>query len=188
MAQKKQTEEEKRFVLETKASLASDNEERVIAKLHELKSSGKACLFPSILGLLEQSRSKSVKQEVILLISNIKDQKCVPFIVDFIKKDVHNDWTSRVISVCWQSRLDYSNDLNTFIHCFVSGDYQVALESFTVIEEMLLRANLKSIRKSKKLLVDGISKINAEKKTLYNELIKVLDQGISNSQAENSDL
>jgi len=171
--------EEKRFITETKESLNSKNDDLILAKIHELKSSGRVSILPLILDLLNQSNSERVKQEVIFFLSNLKDQKCVPLIVDYIQ--VHSDliWISQIISACWQSRLDYSNNLNTFIDCFISGDFQVALESFTVIEEMFWRTSKTAIASCKRILIEGISDISDDKKPLYRELMKVLDSGKS---------
>ena len=187
MAENKNTEEEKKFIAETATALASDREEKVIAKLNELKLKGKPSILPLILDLLNSSKSEKVKQEVIFLISNLKDQNCVPYIIKYIQQNQGHTMISQVIAACWQSRLIYSKYLNTFIRCFVSGDYQVALESFTVIEEMLWQSDSKSISECKKILVSEIENINSEKMPLYNELIKVLDEGRSKLYDDYSD-
>ncbi|MGD2034805.1 MAG: hypothetical protein PVF73_07105 [Bacteroidales bacterium] len=180
--------EEKRFIANTKESLRSENIDTVLSKLHELKSTGKVSILPYILDLLDHSSSEKIKQEVILFLSNLKDQKCVPVIVSYIRKHAGNKSVARVISTCWQSRLDYSNDLNTFAHSFISGDYSIALESFTVIEEMLWRATDPVITECKKVLLSNKSKINSEKKPLYEELIGVLNEGRTESRDEYSHL
>ncbi|MBN2522304.1 MAG: hypothetical protein JXB24_03470 [Bacteroidales bacterium] len=176
--------EEKRFITETKASLNSKNDDLILAKIHELRSSGKASILPLILDLLNKNNSERVKREVILFISNLKDQKCVPFIADYIQTHSNTLWISQLISACWQSRLDYSDNLNIFTNCFLSGDYQVALESFTVIEEMVWRASNSAIESCKRILNEKVSDINDEKKPLYRELIKVLNEGKSNAKDE----
>lgn len=187
MVEKKNTKEEKKFVAETATALSSDKEEKVIAKLNELKSKGKPSILPLILNLLNSSKSEKVKQEVILIISNLKDQNCVPHIIKYIQQNQNHTMISEVIAACWQSRLIYSKHLNTFVRCFVSGNYQVALESFTVIEEMLWQSDSKSISECREILIGEIENIDSEKLPLYNELIKVLDEGRSKSNDEYSD-
>ncbi len=179
MAGKNKEIEDKRFITETKASLNSKNDDLILAKIHELKSSGRVSILPLILDLLNQNNSERVKQEVILFISNLKDQKCVPFIVDYIQTHSNVVWISQVISACWQSRLDYSDNLNTFMDCFLSGNYQVALESFTVIEGMVWRTSNNALASCKRILLEGVSDISDDKKPLYCELLKVLDSGKS---------
>ncbi len=188
MTQKINEEEEKKFEAEVAMALSSDKEEIVISKLNELKSKGKAGILPLVLDLLNSSNSEKVKQEAILLLSNLKDQNSVPHIIKFIRQNQVHALISQVIAACWHSRLNYSKHLNTFIKCFISGDYRVALESFTVIEEMLWQSDNKTISECKKMLVDGAGNINTEKTSLYKELIKVLDEGNSKSYDEYSDL
>jgi hypothetical protein len=137
MKEKDKKKEENKFIAETARSLSSGKEEQVIAKLNELKSTGKPSIIPYILDLLNISSSDKVKQEVISFISNLKDQNCVPSIVKFIEENGNRDNIHQLISACWQSRLNFSKHMNSFINSFISGNYQIALESFTVIEEML---------------------------------------------------
>lgn len=180
--------EEKKFIAETAKALSSDREETVIAKLNELKSTGRPSILPLILELLNISNSEKIVNEVILIISNLKDQNCVPHIVKFIQNNQQKSWIDQVISACWQSSLNYSNNLNTFTDCFIIGNYQVALESFTVIEEMLWQTSDTSIKDCKHLLTKNSTRISIEKKPLYDELIKVLDEGKSRSHEEYTDI
>lgn len=188
MGQNNMNEEEKKFIAETAVALSSEKEETVLAKLNELKSRGKAIILPYVLNLLKSSNSTKVREEVIFIISNVKDQNSVPHIIKYIQQNQGHEFISQVIAACWQSQLDYSKNLNTFIKCFISGDYQVAIESFTVIEEMLWRSDSASISECKRNLEDGIGNIDPAKMPLYNELIKVLDEGRSKSHDEYSDL
>ncbi|MBA7534886.1 hypothetical protein ES705_27136 [subsurface metagenome] len=174
MEKNDKTKAEKRFIIKTTESLASKNEEEVLSKLNELMSTGKVSILPFILDLLDQSSSDKVKREVILFMSNLKNQKCAPVIIDYILKNKSKEYIYQVISSCWQSRLDYSKHLKAFVSCFIAGDYQIALESFTVIEEMLWRSEQTEISECRKTLISNLSKIDTRKKLLYDELINVL--------------
>jgi len=39
---------------------------------------------------------------------------------------------------CWESQLDFSNHLILFTHLFITGDYGLAVEAFSVIENTFL--------------------------------------------------
>jgi hypothetical protein len=179
---------EKKFILETKIALRSKNDKQIIAKLRELKEIGNVNIFPFILELLESSNSADIIEEVLGIIRDLRDQRCVPVIVEYIEKNKTGVHLGGVISSCWQSRLDFHAYLNSFATPFIYGDYQTALEAFTVIEEMLWKSSDSQIMACRNILVENSHVITAEKKPLYHELIKVLDEGKSNNADNYPDL
>jgi hypothetical protein len=183
MADKKSTLE-KKFIQETKAALNSKDEKSVHTKLRELKESGNVYILPYMLDLLATSNSQVIIQEVLNIIKDLREPKCVPVIVDYIEKNKVGNHIGDIISSCWQSRLDFHSYLNTFAICFLHGDYQTSLEAFTVIEEMLWKSTEEQILSCREILVDNVGEISEEKQPLYRELIKILDEG----KSENSEM
>lgn len=182
------SEQEKKYILETKSALTSKDEKYVLGRLRELKISGNVTILPYILDLLVTSNSNVIIQEVLNIIRDLKDQKCVPVIVEYIDKNKVGKHVSDIISSCWQSRLDFHAHLNIFADCFLHGNYQTSLEAFTVIEEMIWKSSEEQIQSCKEILVDNVSKVNREKHPLYRELIKVLDEGRSENSETYPDL
>jgi hypothetical protein len=174
MSAKNLTSSEQRFVKETAEQLSSTLDLRVIKKIHELKSNGKPIVLPLILDLLLKSRSDAVKNEVLILIGQLKDQACVPIIVTYVNFEKAGAHLANLISACWQSDLDFSKHLILFVDSFITGDYQVALEAFTVIEESLWRSTPEAITECHKYLSNRKEEIETEKILLFHELIKVL--------------
>jgi hypothetical protein len=80
-----------------------------------------------------------------------------------------------IVSVCWQSGMDYSRELDLFIRLFVEGDYRTALECFTVIEEAVLDMEDADLEKLRKQMLGGLEKVSEEKKPLASELVKLLE-------------
>lgn len=175
-----QTEQEKKKIQELKKILHSKDDGKVIAALGELKSTGKPSFLPAILELLTTNGSERVKNEVLNFISDLKDDKCVDFIIEYIDQNKSNELVTPLIASCWQSRLNFSNNLLTFAELFITGDYNAALESFTVIEESLWQSSEEIITECRTFMIDHIADINQNKKPLYNELIKILEEGKTN--------
>lgn len=188
MNEKDKKTSEKKFIVETRIALSSENENEVLTKLHQLKSDGKVSILPCILDLFQQSGSEIVKQEVIHFISDLNDQECASVIIEYINNDKLGDYLGDVIASCWQSGLDYSRYLKTFAKCFVIGDYKIALESFTVIEEMLWKTPANSIGDCRSFILGFISEISDEKKPLFDALLKVLDEGRSHNADDFPDI
>ncbi len=161
--------------------LSSSNSTIVLKKLNELKSTGNVSILSLILDLLSTSNSEAIKREVLIFVGQLKDQNCVPIVVEYIQSGKAGKDRAGLISACWQSGLDFSKYLTVFADDFITGDYQIALESFTVIEEMLWQTTNEMIQDCRQYLIDRQGKLQTEKQLLFKELIKVLDEGISHN-------
>jgi hypothetical protein len=181
MNEKKKQGEGKQFFKDAAEKLSSANSTIVLRKLSELKSTGNVTILRLILDLLSKSQPDAVIREVIAFIGQLKDQHGAQTVAEFVQSGKAGKSQSELISACWQSGLDFSNYLTIFADSFVSGNYQIALESFTVIEETLWKATEGMILECKQYLIDRQEKINTEKQLLYKELLKVLDEGTSHN-------
>jgi hypothetical protein len=179
MTEKKISASDQKLISEVAEKLASTNETIVLKKLHSLKSTGNAKILPLVLDLLTTSKSEIIISEVITMMGQLKDPKCTPVIVEYIQGKKVGEYLSDLIASCWQSGLDFSQYLAAFAECFITGNYQVALESFTVIEEMLINSDKKLIEDCRTYLLDQEKNIDPEKKLLFKELIKVIENGTS---------
>jgi hypothetical protein len=84
-----------------------------------------------------------------------------------------------MVAACWQSGLDFSMYLPAFIKIFVNGDYQAAIEAFSVIEESMENASDDMQKKCIKMLDDAADKVSQEKYLLFRELVKVVSAQLS---------
>lgn len=167
--------EEKQYYAETEKSLKSDNKKIVRAKIMQLKSKGNISMLPLVLSLLKSGPDEEIKNDILEMLGDLKKQACAPVIADFIQNNQANSIIHEVLASCWQSRLDYSAHLDIFASCFISGTYQTAIESFTVIEEMKGKSTESSVLKCRELLLKRINEISAEKKPLFQELLLILE-------------
>ena len=124
------------IIKEIELKLNSGNYKVVLAELRKLRTAGKPLVLPYILNLLNTSQDEEIIKEVVNFLAILKDQKSVPAIAEYLSNHLNLN-LSKIIATCWQNGLDYSNYLNVFADCFVKGNYEQSLESFTVIEEML---------------------------------------------------
>ena len=168
------SELEKNHIAETKAALESTNNRKVLAKIVELRSKGNVNILPFLLDLLKPGQIETIRSEVLIFISELRSQDCVAVVVSYIKRLKGSEDLSGLISACWQSQLDYSEYLETFADCFITGTYQDAIESFTVIEEMSLRSKHSVIERCRLKLLSRQSEVSEEKKPLFKELLKIL--------------
>jgi hypothetical protein len=184
----KQKDGDKNFIMETRQVLQSNDYNTINLKIQELKRTGRPSILHYLLDLINSDCPDTIKQEVLVLVGDLKDQGCADILVGYIQMKKAGTYLSQLIASCWQSSLDFSAYLNVFAECFITGDYQTSLESFTVIEEMLWRSKPESITSCIQILESRESEIKKEKKPLYDELLKILEEGRTANSEEYPDL
>lgn len=164
-----------KFYIETKKRLEDKNTANVIATLKELKSTGTPKILPLIFDLWATTTSEEIKSYISSMVATLKNKESARYMAEEVQRERLGDYQQDLISACWQSGLDFSQYMNVFAAQFIKGNYQIALESFTVIEESLHNATKVQIESCKEVLIAGVSNIFPEKKPLYTELIKLLN-------------
>ena len=142
--------------------------------LKNIREKGDAGLIPDLIHLLHRSGHSNIKNMIADVLINLKDQTCVPYLVESLKTDKYAEQEQILISACWQNGLDYSDYLTIFIDKMISGTYYVALESLTVIENASLDKldRQKSISKVK----NSLSEVDKQQQSLLIELIHILQK------------
>ena len=158
------------------ASLASDDNERIIQTLHEIRNAGSVKMLPELFKMIHQDTPSVVRNEILNLVGDIKSQEAVPYIAGSIDKLDFGDSLPAFVAACWQSGLDFSKHLRVFAALFIQADYKTALEAFTVIEESLDNASEDEIYQCILFLKDAECMVTDEKLPLFRELRKVIER------------
>jgi hypothetical protein len=146
----------------------------VLKTLHRLRSDGNLTYLPDLLNLLEHTSSELIEKELIRFLADIKEKAVVPLVVEGLRESGLDRARAGILSAIWQSGMDYSDYLDLFIQLFLEGDYMVALESFTVIEQSMEHLSDETIAEERKNLLDGLENVSEDKKPLARELINIL--------------
>lgn len=158
------------------ASLTSDDNERIIQTLHEIRNAGSVKLLPELFKMIHADTPSLVRNEILKLVSDIKIQEAVPYIATSLDKVDFGDYLPAFVAACWQSGLDFSKHLRIFAGLFIQADYKTALEAFTVIEESLDNASEDEIYQCILFLKDAECMVTDEKLPLFRELRKVIER------------
>jgi hypothetical protein len=134
--------------------------------------------FRGAIGLLaslfDRTNDLIIKDLIRNFLNDIKEPGARMEVVAEIKKFYKPETISMLVSSCWQSGMDYSEFVIDFTNLFITGDYVIALECFTVIEES--GQNIPASERSKiiSLLERSHETSSVEKNSLLQALIKVL--------------
>lgn len=155
--------------------LRSDKPGMVIPVLNHLRQSVHASDYlHEIFNLLSQTNDSNTRRELSLFLNDIKDPAAVPKTIAGLNDKRYRPVWSILTAACWQSGLDYSNNLDTFIRLLLEEEYMTALEAFSVIEQSLHLLEENKMKSYRQKLIEGLKEVDKEKAPLVTELIKIM--------------
>ncbi len=155
-------------------SLRSGNRSAIVTTLNELRTDGNVSILPALFDLLLDQEDEQIIGEVVLLLNDLKEEEAVPVFAEAIENPDYSKILTILVSACWQNGLSYGKYINTFVNVVIHGEYEAAIEAFTVIEEAV--GDLKQDERNQLILLlkSHIKEIDDEKKILVSELVKVV--------------
>ncbi|MCO6499814.1 MAG: hypothetical protein J5I47_05480 [Vicingus serpentipes] len=115
-------------------SLSSNKNEEVLTAIKQLRKHGKPEAIPHLLHLHQTTTNDEVINEITQFLFDLKDQSATETIINAIAKETNNSKKAFLISIFWQSVLDASDHLSFLVNQAIQGDYMVAVEAMTVID------------------------------------------------------
>lgn len=154
--------------------LQSGHEPTINEGLKHIRSEGNSHLLPVLINLMLHTPNEHIERECLLILCDLKDSHAPDIICQSIRENRSNQRLPGLISSCWQSMLDYSEHLQLFAELSVEGNYQLALESFSVIEENIQRLGNPERELMAEYIRTNLAQANPDKRKLLVELISVV--------------
>lgn len=155
--------------------LLSDNTDEVIFTINKLRNTGNKNLLPYLIDMLATHKSNKVKESIINLLYDLKYQSAVEAIIEAIKSDKYTHILKELLSICWQSSLDFSNYIDVLTEKFIKGSFKESFEAFTAIESIEGKIDSKLAENSTSALKNEIKNIEENKKELLIELVHIIE-------------
>lgn len=157
--------------------LESNDPAAVLKALHTLEKVANINDLPSIIRVMAGITGHELMNHFTEFLSNVRSKQAPAFMAQFLADPVYARIRSELTRACWESQLDYSSHLMLFAHLFIGGDYQLALEAFTVIENTCLERPVgKGVLTEISVLIKNSLPDQPEtKQRLTRELILVLE-------------
>lgn len=154
--------------------LWSADDKLVLQTIRKLRTTGNLTYIPDLLRLLGQAPNELVEKELVRFLADIKEPGVIPLVVAGLQKPEGKPALAPILSAIWQSGLDYSKYMDLFIQLFLDGDYLVALESFTIIEQSIEHLGDQEMANNRNRLLAGLDRVSKDKKPLARELVNLL--------------
>jgi hypothetical protein len=156
--------------------LQSNNVEEVLFTIKQIRNTGSPKILPFLIDLLYTSKSEKIKSTIQSLLNDLKNKDCTSEIVKALKNEKYKKIHHLLLSSCWQSGLDYSEHLELFVNLFITGDFGVAFEAFTILDNSEDKYEAEAIDIQISNLKSNISGFTgSQKEGLFVELVHVLE-------------
>jgi len=133
--------------------------------------------LPGIIHVMSEATDQLILNEFATFLSNIRSKSAPAVIAGFLADPSCANIRTALTRSCWESQLDYSPYLNLFARLFITGDYMLSLEAFSVIENTCLERPVKKsvILEISLLIKNSLPDQPETKQRLTRELILVLE-------------
>lgn len=117
--------------------LRESTDESITGLLEELREQGDFYAVEPLVELLFSTRSEPLKRRVVGLLADLSDQRAADVIARCIKRHRNAPELAALVSVCWQSRLDFTSHANLFVDLLRNAPMATGIEAYSVLDGML---------------------------------------------------
>ncbi len=116
--------------------VCTDDLANVCIGLKQLEVCADLSVIEPIVAIASITTNRAIKKEVLEFLSNVIDPKLPPIFLPFIQEEKYASIRQELLSVVWNSKLDYSSFLADFVEVAIEGNFIIALECLTVLENL----------------------------------------------------
>jgi HEAT repeat protein len=121
----------------TLAGLFSSAADEVLAALNEIHDHGQHTMVEPLLKTISDwPHDAAIQRKARTILTELKTEAAIPALIDALKKESYATLRAFVISVFWQAGIYPVEHIDVLVAQAIKGDYNVALEALTVIENM----------------------------------------------------
>lgn len=115
--------------------LHSTKSAEVISALKKIPDQGNATLIkPLLRAYLAWPDEAEIQEKIEKILGELKTQAAVPELISALQDDEFDELRAMIISVFWHAGIYPTDELDVLIHHALRGDFMVALEVVTVVE------------------------------------------------------
>ncbi len=114
--------------------LRSNDTQKILVALNQLRKHGKKEAILPLIETYVSSSDETIKNEVLSVLYDLKDQSVAEEVILAIESDQFSADKNVLIAIFWQSSLDGSQYISTFVKEAIKGDYLTCIEVLSVLE------------------------------------------------------
>lgn len=167
--------DEKSIIKEIQTVFESDNESLVHDTISYIHENGTCEMIPLLFDLLGRTSSITIQNDIFDCLTDTKDQNAIPLLIDALRDTRFTTMKNRLISVLWQTNLNFSEHIDVLIDSLLHDNYETAIEAFTAIEVCTPHLSEEKRNLLKQQLRNAVIAEKSEKVALLSETIHILE-------------
>lgn len=160
-------------------ALNSNNPLILKDSLVNIRENGHIEYIPVLIDLLIKHKETENFDLIRSFIADIKDTYVKTIIIDALKNDKYKSIKKELISICWESAVDFSEHISLFIDYIIAEDFNCSFEALTVIEHLEGAIDNKIIEEEINKLKMAKNEAEEARRYLLNETINLLEDRIA---------
>ncbi len=158
--------------------LASPSEEVVKETIKEIRDYGNTKILPVVIEKFATEKNNVIKKELAKLLMDVKRSEAVDIIFSYVRNDDYKHIRKELLSILWQSSMDFSPYIGELVDLFIKEPFDVAFEAFTVIEYITRPVDKNKAQENIDKLKMHIQTIDESKKFLLVDLVNLLKRWV----------
>lgn len=132
MADNKQTQKLTKIL----EDLHSDDVKKVSKGIKALEANGNATMIKPLADLLLKGVEEKNQSEIVELLSSLKDTTVVIEVMEVLEDEKYLPIRQTILSTIWNTKVDFSNYIDTFVEIAAKGNFMESLDCLTIIENL----------------------------------------------------
>lgn len=172
----KETSKKGLKIKELLLEIGSGNLTRIRKGIKSLKIHGDSSVIQPLLAISLQTDDDATKNEIWNFMNDLSDSDAKQAVIDCLNKGQFESIKTALLHSMWNSKLDYSDYLDEIVSIAIAGDFIVALECLTIIENLNGPFDESKVMEAQLTLANSLKKENndKQKKCLMSDLAIIL--------------
>lgn len=160
-------------------ALNSDNPLVLKETLINIRENGDNVYIPILIDLLLKHKDDDKADLIRSFIADIKSTYLKEIIIDCLENKKYEEINKELISICWESAVDFSEHISFFIDLVITSEFNSAFEALTVIENLEGNVEKDVIKEEISKLKSAINTADEARKYLIYETVNLLEARIA---------
>lgn len=135
MAEKGKNKQQEKIKL-LMQDVVSGDAKRLKKALNGLRTNGDVRVLPELLDYWSKTSDENTQKAIEQFFIDLKDSNAVTPIMDFLMNLQDSALQTKLLHAIWNTKVDFSEHLASFVRLAVHGDLEKAIECLTIIENL----------------------------------------------------
>ncbi len=119
------------------ARLFSTKADDVLKALNDIHERGNVQMIePLLKTIIDWPGDATIERKAKTILGELKSEAAIPVLIQALENPVYQSQKAFILSIFWNAGLYPVDHVETFVKLAIKGDFHVALESLTILENM----------------------------------------------------